>query len=121
MQYLAPGLFLVDSFRNRLGRLFPSRVLLQPLARYLLHPSNAIWDRITRVYEGYLFPADLRVGVEVAVLGRATVDEKANQVGKGTAVYPGLPTSLQFPPQHKQKLGGPGCRESRGWAFCRWL
>eukprot|EP00897_Mesotaenium_endlicherianum_P004536 jgi/Mesen1/410/ME000100S10646 len=88
------GLFLTDEYwrsdqqffcgsmqrllsNHRLSLLFPDRVVLGPLARYLLHPQNAIWDRVIRTHRASFQHATNRVGVQVRTYG--AYDEGINQ------------------------------------------
>lgn len=64
-QYYVPGLYFVTSFYARLEQLFPDRQPFTHLARYLLHPNNFLWERITRVHRTYFRHASRRVGIQV--------------------------------------------------------
>lgn len=79
-QYSVPALFLIPRFQQPLARLFPTRFVLTPLSRYLLHPANVVWERVVRVHKGYLGHVDKRVGVQVRTYGEA--EAGVNQVGE---------------------------------------
>nr|PNR52533.1 hypothetical protein PHYPA_008907 [Physcomitrium patens] len=64
-QYMIPGLYFLPEFRKALNHLFPDREVFLHAGRYLLNPSNDIWGRITKFYDGYLAGADKRVGIQV--------------------------------------------------------
>lgn len=38
------------------------------MAQFLLNPTNHLWDRLVRVYEGQLSHSDLMVGLQVPSL-----------------------------------------------------
>ncbi|KAK3159189.1 hypothetical protein QOZ80_2AG0146830 [Eleusine coracana subsp. coracana] len=64
--YTAPGLFLVESFREELDALFPERdAVFHHLGRYLFHPTNRVWGLVTRYYRAYLSRPGTRLGVQV--------------------------------------------------------
>ncbi|KAK8930563.1 Galactoside 2-alpha-L-fucosyltransferase [Platanthera zijinensis] len=66
--YFVPSLFLIPSYEEELGKLFPKRdAVFHHLARYLLHPTNSVWGLITRYYQSYLAGADERVGIQIRV------------------------------------------------------
>jgi xyloglucan fucosyltransferase len=66
--YIAPGLFLVESFQEELDMLFPEReAVFHHLGRYLFHPTNHVWGLITRYYRANLAWAQRRVGIQVRV------------------------------------------------------
>ncbi|KAJ6702404.1 FUCOSYLTRANSFERASE 2-RELATED [Salix koriyanagi] len=74
-QYFAPYLFLIPSFQEELGRLFPdTETVFHHLVRYLFHPSNQAWGLITRFYHSYLATADQRIGLQEKLLPK--VDEE---------------------------------------------
>lgn len=64
-QYMLPGLYFLPEFRQALNHLFPDRAVFLHAGRYLLNPSNEIWNRVTKFYDGYLASADKRVGIQV--------------------------------------------------------
>ncbi|KAJ6307474.1 hypothetical protein OIU76_017298 [Salix suchowensis] len=70
-QYFTPYLFLIPSFQEELGRLFPdTETVFHHLVRYLFHPSNQAWGLISRFYHSYLATADQRIGLQVRVFNR---------------------------------------------------
>ncbi|GJP45266.1 hypothetical protein CLOM_g4675 [Closterium sp. NIES-68] len=64
-EYVLPGLYLVPEFDQELERLFPDRLPLMHMARYLLHPANYLWEEITRAFRAYLAPYQHRVGIQI--------------------------------------------------------
>ncbi|CAI6012302.1 unnamed protein product [Closterium sp. NIES-65] len=91
-QHLLPSLFLLPAFHRPLHRLFPSRVLLHPLARYLLLPANAVWERALRAHQGHLAHAWRSVGVQLASWGsvamKEAMREQALECGMSHGVLP---------------------------------
>ncbi|CAL5043887.1 unnamed protein product [Urochloa decumbens] len=66
--YIVPGMFLVETFREELARMFPERdAVFHHLGRYLFHPTNHVWGLVTRYHDAYLAGAARRVGVQVRV------------------------------------------------------
>lgn len=66
--YFVPSLFLVPEYADELRQMFPERsAVFHHLVRYLIHPSNEVWGRVTRYYRAYLEKADERVGVQIRV------------------------------------------------------
>ncbi|CAM0945867.1 unnamed protein product [Alopecurus aequalis] len=66
--YLVPGLFLVPSFQDELGRMFPEKdAAFHHLGRYLFHPVNDVWRAVTRYYGAHLACAGQRVGIQIRV------------------------------------------------------
>ncbi|CAO2042477.1 unnamed protein product [Urochloa humidicola] len=64
--YFVPGLFLIPRHETELSRMFPRRDLVfHHLGRYLFHPSNTVWDMVTRYHDEYYAKADERVGIQV--------------------------------------------------------
>ncbi|CAL5031768.1 unnamed protein product [Urochloa decumbens] len=64
--YFVPGLFLIPRHETELSRMFPRRDLVfHHLGRYLFHPSNTVWDMVTRYHDEYFAKADERVGIQV--------------------------------------------------------
>ncbi|CAA7037856.1 unnamed protein product [Microthlaspi erraticum] len=71
--FFAPSLFLIPSFQEELGSMFPDKgTVFHHLGRYLFHPSNHVWGLITRYYQAYLAKADERIGLQIRVF-----DEKS--------------------------------------------
>uniref|UniRef100_A0ACD5ZSX6 Uncharacterized protein n=1 Tax=Avena sativa TaxID=4498 RepID=A0ACD5ZSX6_AVESA len=66
--YIAPGLFLVEAFREELDMLFPERdAVFHHLGRYLFHPTNGVWGLITRYHDAHFAWAQRVVGIQVRV------------------------------------------------------
>ncbi|CAM0913837.1 unnamed protein product [Alopecurus aequalis] len=66
--YIAPGLFLVEAFREELARMFPERdAVFHHLGRYLFHPTNRVWGLITRYNDAHFTRAQRVVGIQVRV------------------------------------------------------
>lgn len=64
--YFIPSLFLMDTFRDELFRMFPEKeTVFHHLGRYLFHPTNHVWGLVTRFYDAYLSGADERIGIQV--------------------------------------------------------
>ncbi|GJP45284.1 hypothetical protein CLOM_g4689 [Closterium sp. NIES-68] len=74
-EYILPALYFVPEFDQELERLFPDRLPLMHVARYLLHPANYLWEEITRAFRAYLAPYQLRVGIQIRDFTSDTVDE----------------------------------------------
>ncbi|CAN8272672.1 unnamed protein product [Cochlearia groenlandica] len=71
--FFAPSLFLIPSFEEDLGSMFPEKgTVFHHLGRYLFHPSNNVWGLIIRYYRAYLAKADERIGLQIRVF-----DEKS--------------------------------------------
>ncbi|CAL5046727.1 unnamed protein product [Urochloa decumbens] len=68
--YVVPGLFLADTFRAELEKMFPERdAVFHHLGRYLFHPNNHVWGLVARYHDAYLAGAARLVGVQVRVFG----------------------------------------------------
>ncbi|KAL6614284.1 hypothetical protein ACP70R_036554 [Stipagrostis hirtigluma subsp. patula] len=81
--YLAPALYSMPEFHGELQRMFPAKEsVAHLLARYLFHPTNAVWGLITRYYTSYLAEAKQRIGVQIRMFPFATipVDDMYNQI-----------------------------------------
>ncbi|XP_044348159.1 galactoside 2-alpha-L-fucosyltransferase isoform X1 [Triticum aestivum] len=66
--YLVPGLFLVPSFQDELGRMFPEKdMAFYHLGRYLFHPVNDVWRAVTSYYRTNLAGVGQRVGIQIRV------------------------------------------------------
>ncbi|CAI5472773.1 unnamed protein product [Closterium sp. Yama58-4] len=63
--YLLPALYHAPHLQAELERLFPDRLPLMHVGRYLLHPANYIWEEITRAFRAYLAPHQHRVGIQI--------------------------------------------------------
>ncbi|KAL7240559.1 hypothetical protein ACSBR2_006254 [Camellia fascicularis] len=71
--YFVPSLFLIPSFEQELGNLFPEKGnVFHHLGRYLFHPTNKVWGLITRYYQAYLANADERIGIQIRVFDIGT-------------------------------------------------
>lgn len=70
--YLVPGFYLVPTFQSQLEALFPDRRVFTHLGRYLLHPTNYLWDRITRIFHGQLAHHATTIGVQLRVKDEET-------------------------------------------------
>ncbi|KAF8100847.1 hypothetical protein N665_0214s0008 [Sinapis alba] len=71
--FFAPSLFLIPSFEEELGMMFPDKgTVFHHLGRYLFHPSNHVWGLITRYYKAYLAKADERIGLQIRVFDEKT-------------------------------------------------
>ncbi|XP_074564470.1 putative fucosyltransferase 8 [Curcuma longa] len=94
--YFVPSLFLVPEYAGELRRLFPERsAVFHHLVRYLLHPSNEVWDRVVGYYREYLEGANERVGIQIRVFDNFPVpfDQMLNQVmncSLGAGVLPAV-------------------------------
>lgn len=67
-QYFVPSLFLIPSFREELGKMFPEKdTIFHHLGCYLFHPSNEAWEFITKFYQSHLAKANERIGLQIRV------------------------------------------------------
>ncbi|KAK7264009.1 hypothetical protein RJT34_31611 [Clitoria ternatea] len=67
-QYFAPSLFMIQSFRQDLSKMFPEKdTVFHHLGRYLFHPSNEAWKLISKSYEAHLAKANERIGLQIRV------------------------------------------------------
>ncbi|XP_024520697.1 galactoside 2-alpha-L-fucosyltransferase-like isoform X1 [Selaginella moellendorffii] len=65
-QYFTPALYNVPAFRSKLEEWFPQQeAIFHLLVRYLLLPSDFVWDKAARYYDAYLNQAELLVGVQL--------------------------------------------------------
>ncbi|CAL1377062.1 unnamed protein product [Linum trigynum] len=65
-QYFMPSFFLIPSFKQEAIKLFPEKeAVFFHLVHYLVHPSNRVWELITRFYEANLASANERIGLQV--------------------------------------------------------
>ncbi|KAI8022539.1 Galactoside 2-alpha-L-fucosyltransferase [Camellia lanceoleosa] len=81
--YFVPSLFLIPSFEQELGNLFPEKGnVFHHLGRYLFHPTNKVWGLITRYYQAYLANADERIGIQIRVfdIGTETFPHVMDQI-----------------------------------------
>lgn len=66
--YFVPSLFLIPTYEEELGRLFPdAQTVFHHLGRYLFHPTNSVWGLITRSFRSYLAKTEERIGIQVRV------------------------------------------------------
>lgn len=63
--YIVPALHFVPALQAEMARLFPDGQLFTHLARWLLHPNNVLWERITRFHQTYLAGHHETVGIQV--------------------------------------------------------
>eukprot|EP00897_Mesotaenium_endlicherianum_P009521 jgi/Mesen1/8598/ME000005S08566 len=77
-QYNVPAFFLLPEWRAELDRLFPDRMVFTHAVKYLVHPANELWERVTRIHKGY-FHAPLRIGVQVRTFSSGADDFAANE------------------------------------------
>ena len=63
-QYYLPYLFTVPEFQDKLQQWFPSRNVATVITRYLLHPSNEIWEDILDSF-GRKNLLDYAVGLQI--------------------------------------------------------
>jgi xyloglucan fucosyltransferase len=72
--YFAPALHFVPRFHAELDKMFPEReTLFHHVSRYLLHPSDSVWDIIMPFYNAYLLNAQRKVGLQVRILNPSNV------------------------------------------------
>lgn len=68
-QYFIPGLHFVSEFHAELDKLFPEReTLFHHIIRYLIHPSDSVWEMIIRFFNAKLASAQRKVGLQIRVL-----------------------------------------------------
>lgn len=68
-QYFVPGLHFVSEFHAELDKLFPEReTVFHHIVRYLLHPSDSVWDMISNFFNANLASAHHKVGLQIRVL-----------------------------------------------------
>ncbi|RDX72898.1 Galactoside 2-alpha-L-fucosyltransferase, partial [Mucuna pruriens] len=71
--YFIPSLFLMPSFEQQLGELFPNKeTVFHFLGRYLFHPTNKVWGLVSRYYQAYLAKVDEKVGIQIRVFDTGT-------------------------------------------------
>lgn len=102
-QYSVPGFFQMSKFQPQLKALFPDRIIFTHIARYLLHPKNVIWERITKLYTHYLGDVNRRVGIQVRTF--TSGDEYAHERILECAVNISKVLPKPFPPSHWIQLG----------------
>ncbi|KAF8713939.1 hypothetical protein HU200_027921 [Digitaria exilis] len=82
--YFVPSLYPIAEFRDELRRLFPAAMesISHLLLRYLLHPTNPVWDMVTAYYASNLAYADKRIGIQIRMFDFASVpaDDLYNQI-----------------------------------------
>jgi xyloglucan fucosyltransferase len=66
--YFVPSIYSTLLFEEELNQLFPSKEgTFYLLVHYLFHPSNTVWELITKYYMAYLAKEDEKIGVQVRV------------------------------------------------------
>uniref|UniRef100_A0A0D9X6S5 Fucosyltransferase n=1 Tax=Leersia perrieri TaxID=77586 RepID=A0A0D9X6S5_9ORYZ len=83
--YFVPSMYAVAEFNDEFRRMFPGEFkesACHLLARYLLHPTNAVWGMVTRYYDTYLAGSDRRIGVQIRMFGFGSipVNDMYNQI-----------------------------------------
>jgi xyloglucan fucosyltransferase len=81
--YIVPGLFMIPKYEQELDQMFPLKeTVFHHLGRYLLHPSNSVWDMTIRYYNSYLAKANERIGIQVRMFNfpPISIDEMYNQI-----------------------------------------
>jgi xyloglucan fucosyltransferase len=81
--YIVPGLFMIPKYKQELNWMFPLKeTVFHHLGRYLLHPSNSVWDRTMRYYNSYLAKANERIGIQARMFNFApiSIDDMYNQI-----------------------------------------
>eukprot|EP00271_Cylindrocystis_brebissonii_P013064 TRINITY_DN32625_c0_g1_i1.p1 TRINITY_DN32625_c0_g1~~TRINITY_DN32625_c0_g1_i1.p1 ORF type:complete len:520 (+),score=1.69 TRINITY_DN32625_c0_g1_i1:396-1955(+) len=63
-QYTIPTLYATH-FKDEMEQLFPDRLVLTPLMRYLFNPTNDVWDEISTFHKSFLSSADARIGLQL--------------------------------------------------------
>ncbi|CAI5952485.1 unnamed protein product [Closterium sp. NIES-65] len=89
--FLVPHFYLVPSLQVQLESLFPDRRVFTHLSRYLLHPANYLWDRITRLYHGHLALHSLTVGLQIRAFEETEEDLMVNVFECATNIARVLP------------------------------
>ncbi|CAI7913351.1 unnamed protein product [Closterium sp. NIES-54] len=89
--FLVPHFYLVPSLQVQLESLFPDRRVFTHLSRYLLHPANYLWDRITRLYHGHLAHHSLTVGLQIRAFEETEEDLMVNVFECATNIARVLP------------------------------
>ncbi|CAI5482832.1 unnamed protein product [Closterium sp. Yama58-4] len=89
--FLVPHFYLVPSLQVQLETLFPDRRVFTHLSRYLLHPANYLWDRITRLYHGHLAHHSLTVGLQIRAFEETEEDLMVNVFECATNIARVLP------------------------------
>lgn len=94
--YILPALHLVPALHEEMDRLFPDRQLFTHLARWLLHPSNLLWERITRYHQSYLAGHHETVGIQVRTFtaNSSGTEERVLACARDIAAY--LPPTAPF-------------------------
>ena len=80
MQYTVPSFYLNTDLAVKLDRLFPDRRCAIHMARYVLLPSNVVWERIVRTHEAYLRHARYKVGLQVRTY--SSYEKEVDEVGQ---------------------------------------
>ncbi|XP_008797312.2 galactoside 2-alpha-L-fucosyltransferase-like [Phoenix dactylifera] len=108
--YFVPSLFLIPTYEEELGRLFPEReTVFHHLGRYLFHPTNSVWGLITRSCLSYLTKAEERIGIQVRVfdVGKGPFQHVLDQILACSLTEKLLPeVSLHDPPVVSSTVAG---------------
>ncbi|CAI5959975.1 unnamed protein product [Closterium sp. NIES-65] len=89
--FLVPHFYMVPMLQVQLDTLFPDRRVFTHLSRYLLHPANYLWDRITRLYHGHLAHHSLTVGMQIRAFEETEEDLMVNVFECATNIARVLP------------------------------
>ncbi|CAI7733383.1 unnamed protein product [Closterium sp. NIES-53] len=63
--YCLPSLYYVQSYADRLHELFPDHRVFTHVARFLMHPDNRLWAKITHTFLANLGHYPHRLGVQI--------------------------------------------------------
>ncbi|CAI6001999.1 unnamed protein product, partial [Closterium sp. NIES-65] len=63
--YCLPSLYYIKSYADRLHELFPDRRVFTHVARFLMHPDNRLWAKITHTFLANLGHYPHRLGVQI--------------------------------------------------------
>ncbi|KAF0898688.1 hypothetical protein E2562_009306 [Oryza meyeriana var. granulata] len=75
--YFTPGLFLVPQFEDELRWMFPARdTVFHHIGRYLFHPSNKVWELITRYYTSYVVKFEEKIGIQITTFAGSKVSSE---------------------------------------------
>ncbi|GJP32045.1 hypothetical protein CLOM_g16589 [Closterium sp. NIES-68] len=89
--FLVPHFYMVPMLQVQLDHLFPDRRVFTHLSRYLLHPANYLWDRITRLFHGHLAHHALTVGLQIRAFEETPEDLMGNVFECATNIARVLP------------------------------
>ncbi|XP_052168694.1 probable fucosyltransferase 7 [Oryza glaberrima] len=75
--YFTPGLFLVPQFEDELRWMFPARdTVFHHIGRYLFHPSNKVWELITRYHTSYMAKFEENIGIQITTFAGSKVSSE---------------------------------------------